>query len=237
MRFSQYTTFSSWKPFMQCWWGCSVQGSPAHRCDVCGSLNASWSIRWTYRVRIWQWWQVHGKPNMPWMLDVAANLCMEYIHLCFDWEITRVWNFCTLNHLPAYEGLIFLKSPPKWVCGSHLEVALLPPAQSRAVIQLISALMGMKSLLILSVWMQRKFSLVEREQERWARAHRFRLLLLGGMWAELVLGRHRNLLELAGALEMEIFYPALCNAAACPEMSPLQFSGPQGIIFCLKSWP
>lgn len=49
-----------------------------------------------------------------------------------------------------------------------------------------------------------------------------------------MLGRHM-LLGLAGALEMKIFYPALRNAVACPKLSPLQFSGLQGIIFCLKS--
>lgn len=104
------------------------------------------------------------------VLDVVANLCTECIHLFLTGKSRfRVWNFCTQNLLPACERLTFLKSPPKWVCGSHGEVALLPPAQSRAVVQLISALMGMKSLLILSVWVERKFSLVEEGARKMGR--------------------------------------------------------------------
>lgn len=47
----------------------------------------------------------------------------------------------------------------------------------------------------------------------------------GGAQAELMLAECRSLLGLAGALEKKIFYSELCNAAACPDLNSLQFSG------------
>lgn len=101
---------------------------------------------------------------------------------------------------------------------------------------MIQTSLGIKSLLIFLLWMEVKFNPVEMRSEEDGQGSRgkSRLLVCRGAWAGLMLAECRSLLGLAGALETKIFYPELRNAAACPDLNSLRFSGLRGIIFCLK---